>query len=162
VDDWEPFLTSEGTACCTAYGWVQVHHRDSFAFTTIAVSVGTRDEAGLCPLVNDQALINVNAADSRIFAPLLKKPEWRISAEKIEALKNKVASGPLGEGDLRAVLGLPADHMAYRYLGVKTQFWELRFYEAPYTVRAVAAALPRRDGTGTESYRIIEWRIDRA
>jgi hypothetical protein len=165
--EWELYLTAEALECCVSYGWIQVHHRDSFAFTEVsstfgAASTDVRDDAGLFPLVNDRALINVNAADSRIFAPLLKRPDWRISTDKIEALENKIAAGPIEEGDLRAVLGLPADHMAYRYLGVKTQFWELCFNEAPYTVRAVAAALPRRGVAGVESYRIIEWRLDRA
>jgi hypothetical protein len=162
VDDWGPFLTSEGKACCAAYGWVQVRLRDSFAFNTIAASFGVRDEASLFPLVNDQALINVNAADRRLLRPLLQRAEWKIAPEKIQNLEKRLDTGPLVEGDVRAIFGLPPEHLAYRYLGVKTQFWELRFTEAPYKVRAVAAALPDRNRPAVERYQLIEWRLDRA
>jgi hypothetical protein len=162
VDAWEPFLTSEGKDCCAAYGWVQVRLRDSFAFASVAASFGASDEASLFPLVNDQALINVNAVDRRLLQPLLKRAEWKIAAEKINNLERKLEAGPLAEGDVRATLGLPPEHLVYRYLGVKTQFWELRFTEAPYQVRAVAAALPDRNSPAVKAYQLIEWRLDRA
>jgi hypothetical protein len=165
MEGWKTFLTEEGFSAAVCYGWFSTAHIGQETF--VRLSSG-REEGELFPLVNDLALINVNTADPSLFAPLLSRASWRIpqAARKAEALVKRLEGGRVSAGELRSLLGLSGEHELFRYLGVKTAFWALRFEKGKYVMDAVVAAVPgavRGEGSRgiVERYRLIEGRLHR-
>jgi hypothetical protein len=167
ADEWKPYLTDEAQRAVVVYGWLPEIHGDSEAGAMLAATFGSREE-GLYPLVNGMAPVNVNTVYPGVLKPLLARASWRIpgAAAKAEQLESRRAGWTLTEGDLRAVLGVPTGHEVYRYLGVRTAFWGVRFTGGRYRMDAVIAAIPERGsgggaGTGVKEYRLIEGRLNR-
>jgi hypothetical protein len=164
ADEWKPYLTDEAQRAVTVYGWLPEMHGDSEAGAVLAAVFGSGGE-GLYPLVNGMAPVNVNTVYPGVLKPLLARASWRIpgAAAKAEQLESRRSGGALTEGDLRAVLGVPAGHEVYRYLGVRTAFWGIRFTGGRYRMDAVIAAIPERGSgaAGVKEYRLIEGRLNR-
>jgi hypothetical protein len=161
-DVWIPFLKEGLISCCVSYGWLQSAHKESFAYKTISSSFGSSTPEELFPVVNDIPLINVNFADNRIFEPLLSMQSMHITSahSKAESLKAKLLTGPVTDGELKSIIGLPVSHAIYRFLGVKTTFWSINFHNEGYVINAVIAAIPEDDGKTVKSYQLIERRIE--
>ncbi|MDR2767435.1 MAG: hypothetical protein LBB82_03810 [Treponema sp.] len=157
-ETWKPFLSEDGFACTASYAWLGKEDGDTFAYRKIASIWGTPEPEALFPLVNELSRINVNTANPGVFLPLLKTA--RISEDRAEALKARLAEGPVNGEELKQIIGLPAENGVYRIFGVKTAFWRIRFpAERRYLMEAVVAAIPERGKNRVEKYRLVEWRL---
>jgi hypothetical protein len=162
VDAWEPFLNDAARASVVCYGWMHRGHAGSGPHAMVAAALGGTEEE-LYPVVNDMALINVNTADPAVFRPLLSRGIWKIkdAEKKADALMNRLSEGPVTEGELKGILSLPAEHGIYRYLGVRTAFWDVQFGQGRYRMKGVIAAIPEQESGEVERYQVIEGRLER-
>jgi hypothetical protein len=154
---WKDYLTEDGFACAAAYGWLAKADSGTFAFQTIASIWGSSYPEALFPLVNDLPKINVNTVNPKLLLPLCAA--MGVNADKSNMLKTRLESSCLDESELEQILGLPADHGIYRMFGVKTTFWQLRFYYggSKKIMEAVVAAIPYHGENKIASYQAIEW-----
>lgn len=162
ISEIQNFVKEESLNAVVCNGWFSALHVDSETGRMLIASYGQSGEE-LYPLVNDFPLINVNTADASLFVPLISRRSWRIgdAAAKATALKNRLQSGPVTEGELRSLLGLAENHEIYKYLGVRTSFWKLSFKNGFYRMNAVIAAIPERRSKTILYYSLIEGRLSR-
>jgi hypothetical protein len=163
AEEWTPFLKEEALRSVVSSGWFSAFHVDSETFAMLAASFGRGDAAGLYPLVNKMPLINVNTVDPALLKPLLSRSAWRVpnAGVKAAALTSRLERGPLTGLELRSILGLPESHRVFRYLGVKSAFWRIRFTSRRYRVAALIAAVPGKGREAVERYQLVESRLER-
>ena len=162
ISEWQSFLKEEALNAVVCNGWFSALHVDSETGRMLAASYGKTGEE-LYPLMNDFPLINVNTMDTSLIAPLISRRSWRINgaAAKATALKNRLESGPVTEGELTSLLGLAENHEIYKYLGVRTAFWKLSFKNGRYKMDAIVAAIPEKGVKTILHYSLIEGRLSR-
>ena len=162
ISEWQRFLKEEALTAVVCNGWFSTLHGDSDTGRMLAASYGRSGEE-LYPLINDFPLVNVNIMDPSLIIPMISLRSWNINgaAAKAAALKNRLQSGPITEGDLRSLLGLAENHEIYKYLGVRTTFWKLSFKNGRYRMDAVIAAIPEQSTRTILHYSLIEGRLSR-
>ncbi len=110
----------------------------------LAQALGNRFSA-LQRVLSAQGQWNVNFLPEPILKALLSYPPWKIPAhaEKYQLLVNTRSVAPIDDDGLRRVLGLPAGHSIYGYLGVRTWFWGIEASKDGVKGRAIfARSLP--------------------
>jgi hypothetical protein len=153
IEPWKDFIKEEALAACVCLGWIHTKHAGSFAYNSMCFSFGTTNPEDLFPVVNNFPMMNVNMIKPNILKPLVKRAAFKIAAseEKLKNLTAKLSGGPVTEADICSVFAIPPDHEIFIYIGTKTAFWGIRFStKARYSVRAVIAAIPRKNGKPQE------------
>jgi hypothetical protein len=91
----------------------------------------------LYPAVNALPVWNVHFLPELLLRELLRYPDYGIKSpdRKAEQLLALRQSGEITPADLLSIVGLPANHVIYQYLGTTTWFWKM-------TVTLPADSLP--------------------
>ncbi|MDR2184186.1 MAG: hypothetical protein LBO80_00745 [Treponema sp.] len=116
----------------------------------------------LFPLINAEALMNVNFIDSLLLKELIAYPDYEVNSPETrwqELIRLRSAGIQDGE-ELALILGIDSDNPLLQYLGCITWFWELRIEGRELSCRAVICRLPpdAAERSGPGEYIIIEER----
>lgn len=102
------------------------------------------DDAKLFPLVNALPWWNIHFLPALILEQILAYPDYRVAdaGSKAARILARRETGEMSPEELRRIVGLPAGHPLYQYLGTKTWFWRVVVSAGEGTLDAVVCRLP--------------------
>jgi len=102
------------------------------------------DYRQLYPVVNALPWWNVHYLPPLILRQILSYPGFRISdpAARADRILAACEKGEVSPKDLQSLVGAPADHIIYQYLGTVTWFWKITIVAGSDRLEAVLCRLP--------------------
>lgn len=119
----------------------------------------------LYPAINALPWWNVHFLPELILRQLLAYPDYKVKdpGERADRILSLRENGEIKPADLQALVGLPARHVIYQYLGTSTWFWRVTVTVSSGSLVTILCRLPPGEGAANGArpvFRVVSRRYE--